>query len=270
MKNEIVFYDNIGISCTVSDNDKPAIVLLHGNSLSSLSFKEQFSDENLKDFGLIAIDFPGHGNSGRVKNPEHNYNLFYFRDAILYVLKYLGIENFILAGHSLGGHVAMECLPFVEKCNGLVIWSAPPVKLPLNFQEIFLSNPLQGLLFKKDLSESETDQLAGILADEKHFTMLKEMIRATDPAFREALPASLARQMVSDESKLLTESGLPVAIFHGEYDSLINYDYYQNLAIPDLWNQKATLIRNASHSPHIEAPREFNRFLVQFISDVNY
>jgi pimeloyl-ACP methyl ester carboxylesterase len=164
----------------------------------------------------------------------------------------------------------MECLPFVEKCNGLVIWSAPPVKLPLNFQEIFLPNPLQGLLFKKDLSESETDQLAGILADEKHFTMVKEMIRATDPEFRETLPASLARQMVSDESKLLTESELPVAIFHGEHDSLINYDYYQNLAIPDLWNQKATLIRNASHSPHIEAPQEFNRLLVQFISDVNY
>ena len=97
-----------------------------------------------------------------------------------------------------------------------------------------------------------------------------QMIRATDPEFRETLPASLARQMVSDESKLLTESELPVAIFHGEHDSLINYDYYQNLAIPDLWNQKATLIRNASHSPHIEAPQEFNRLLVQFISDVNY
>ena len=70
--------------------------------------------------------------------------------------------------------------------------------------------------------------------------------------------------------KPLTESGLPVAIFHGEHDILINYDYYQNLAIPNLWNQKATLIRNASHPPHLEAAQEFNRLLVQFISDVNY
>lgn len=263
-----VLFENIEISCISNDQHGPSVVFLHGNSLSSMSFTEQFKDKSIQDFRLVGIDFPGHGYSQRAKNPAENYNLIYLSDAVLHVINHLHLDNFILAGHSLGGHVAMECLPYLKNCEGLIIWSAPPIKLPLNIPEIFLPHPSQGLLFQKDLSQRDLIQLAGLLADKKYQNDIIEMILQSDPEFREFLPVSLANQMVSDEYNLLTKSGLPVAILQGEHDQFINYDYYEKLEIPKLWRHEAIVIKNATHTPQLESPEEFNQILLQFISEV--
>jgi len=83
------------------------IVFLHGNSLSSETFKLQFEDDALNNYKLLAVDFPGHGKSGWSDNKERDYNLFGFRDAIVDIIKHLNIKDFIFAGHSFGGHVAI-------------------------------------------------------------------------------------------------------------------------------------------------------------------
>ncbi len=118
------------------------------------------------------------------------------------------------------------------------------------------------LLFIISSGNSQTHKnycTARLTAESTYISTKALLLSENSKAFRQA-----------ETTKPLSESGLPVAIFQGEYDSLINYDYYQNLAIPNLWNQKTTLIRNASHSPHFEAAQEFNRLLIQFISDVNH
>ena len=263
-----VFFRNIEISCISNEIQGPAIVFLHGNSLSSDSFKKQFEDPGLQDFRLIAIDLPGHGLSQTAINPQDDYNLFYFRDAVLHVIRHLKVENFLLAGHSLGGHIAMECLPFLDNCKGIMIWAAPPIRLPLNMAEIFLPNPSLSLLFKKDLDETDIMQLASILADENYLEEITAMIEQSDPRFREVLPLSLGNNMVSDEYRLLADSGIPVAILHGENDQLVNFDYYGQLTIPTLWKKRAIIVKNSTHTPQLESFNEFNERVLQFCSGV--
>ncbi|MDX9906827.1 MAG: alpha/beta hydrolase [Bacteroidales bacterium] len=245
-----------------------SIVFLHGNSLSSGSFSRQFDFEGFKGFRLLGIDFPGHGHSEPAINPADHYNLFFFRDLVVETVRKLKIDNFILAGHSLGGHVAMECLPFLQGCKGLMIWAAPPVRLPLDLGAIFLPDPSLDLLFKKELDETEITRLAALMADEIYIPEMTGMIRQSDPDFRAFLPVSLTRQMVSDEYGLLAGSGLPVAIMHGENDRIISNSYTDQLSIPALWKKKVILLRNASHTPQLEAAGDFNRHLLDFCLEV--
>jgi len=194
--------------------------------------------------------------------------LFFFRDAVLHVIRQLQVKNFILAGHSLGGHIAMECLPFLDNCKGIMIWAAPPIRLPLNLADIFLPNPSMGLLFKKDLDETDITQLASILAEENYIKEVAGMIEQSDPRFREFLPVSLSNNMVSDEYRLLADAGIPVAILHGENDQLVNFDYYGQLTIPTLWKKRAIMVKNSTHTPQLESSVEFNERIREFCSGV--
>lgn len=97
------------------------IVFLHGKSLSFDTFKYQFDDPAIQQYNLLAIDFPGHGKSTWSDNKEKDYNLLGFRDVVVELIQELKIEDFIFAGHSLGGHVAIECLPFLPNCTGIMI-----------------------------------------------------------------------------------------------------------------------------------------------------
>lgn len=255
------------ISVFSNRRDNPAIIFLHGNSLSSASFVKQFDSEKLNKFHLVGIDFTGHGKSHWSEKPEKDYNLFHFRDVVVEVIANLKIESFILAGHSLGGHVAMECLPYLNNCKGLVIWGAPPVKLPLDLSPVFLPNPLQHLLFTKTLSESDISALASLFVTQKFAEPVSEIIRQCDPEFRGHFPGSLAKLMISDEYQLLVNSRLPVAMLHGDGDQLINRNYYNTLEIPGLWRNSVITTENASHTLQLESPEIFNELLFQFISE---
>jgi len=257
------------LSCMINDGTDPAIVFLHGNSLSADTFSHQFSDPELQKMKLIAIDLPGHGKSARSLHPEAEYNLFHFRVVVIKVLAHLGILSYVMAGHSLGGHVAMECLPYLSGCRGLFLWGAPPAKLPIDTSILYYPTPEVGLMFTRDLDQSSVDALASLLACKNHQREVAAMIAATDPAFRQFLPASLAEGKVSDEYQLLCDSKLPVALIQGKHDALINLGYLQQLQLPHLWRDEVVIIDDACHAPQLETPREFNSLLKEFVIDCN-
>jgi len=260
--------EGITISCLVHGRAGPAIVFLHGNSLSSESFLRQLEAPELRHFHMVSIDFPGHGASMREELPERNYHLFRFRDIVLGVLKQMGINSYMLVGHSLGGHVAMECLEGASGCRGILISGAPPISLEVNTTAIFTNHPLLGLLFKPELSEEEVSALASVIAGEEWHEEIAAMFSRTDPTFRTHFPASFSKGYLSDEYQLLKTSGLPVAILHGDKDALINYQYYGSLDLPMLWHSKPVIVDSATHSPQLENPREFNRILHEFYSEI--
>ena len=197
-------------------------------------------------------------------NPSITYNLFYFRDVVLELLKKLGITSFVFAGHSLGGHVAMECLPYSPGCRGIFLWGAPPVKLPLNINELFNPVPEAGLLFSGVLSSADIDALTSILGCEFHHQAIAKMIASSDPAFRENLPDSFGSGKVSNQYKLLIQANVPVAIVQGEHDRLINSTYLRGLELPSLWQDKVIVLKNACHSPQMEIPLSFNKLIKEF------
>lgn len=247
-----------------SGEGSTCIVFLHGNSLSADTFIHQFDSHLLKKFKLIAIDFPGHGKSGWSNQKEKDYNLFGLRDIVVDLIKQLKIKDFIFAGHSFGGHVAVECLPLLNNCRGIFIWGTTPTTLPLDTFQLFLPNPDMVLMFKQDLSEEELAKYGKLILNEEEKDFLIEIIKQADPQFRTFISQSLADGKLSDEVAILQSSEIPVAILYGVDDPLINLNYLNKLSLPNIWKNKILLFKNSGHSIQLDNPDKFNQTLFEF------
>jgi pimeloyl-ACP methyl ester carboxylesterase len=84
------------------------LVLLHG-FLESLDIWKSFSEQLSRYFKVITIDLPGHGESGSL-GEVHSMDLM--AKCVFAVLDHLRIEQCVVAGHSMGGYVAVR---FAEK-----------------------------------------------------------------------------------------------------------------------------------------------------------
>jgi len=89
---------------TISGNGDP-LLLIHGMGSASSAWKPLLPHLE-RDFTLVRIDLPGHGNtvfqSGRPMDP-HSLGQYVFNE-----MSALGFEKFHLVGNSLGGWVALE------------------------------------------------------------------------------------------------------------------------------------------------------------------
>lgn len=80
-----------------------AIVLLHGY-LESLEIWEGFMDDLAKEYRVIAVDLPGHGESGILCKVN---TMTVIADAVKHVLDYLDIHRAVIVGHSMGGYATL-------------------------------------------------------------------------------------------------------------------------------------------------------------------
>ncbi len=79
------------------------IVLLHG-FLGALQIWNEFSEELAKNYRVVAVDLPGHGQS-EVLEGVHTMELM--AEAVKAVLDELEINECVVIGHSMGGYVAL-------------------------------------------------------------------------------------------------------------------------------------------------------------------
>jgi pimeloyl-ACP methyl ester carboxylesterase len=118
-------------------------VMVHGFGGSTFSFRYQI-EEFSRDYRCIAIDLKGFGYSERQKGGD--YSLTEQARLVLRALDLLGVDRFILMGHSMGGDVSMriaamspervEKLILAATANGMKMWVMPrlPFMKPvLNF-----------------------------------------------------------------------------------------------------------------------------------------
>ena len=81
-----------------------AIVLLHGWG-QNIEMMQMLGEPFKKDFRIIAIDFPGFGNS---EEPKKEMFVVDYVNLVHDMLKKLKIEKPILVGHSFGGRVSVK------------------------------------------------------------------------------------------------------------------------------------------------------------------
>lgn len=83
---------------------KPYMICVHGGAASGHWFDFVAGDFS-RNYHVLAIDQRGHGDSGWARPPEYTYER-YGADLDEFVHK-LGIDNFVLIGHSMGGAVSL-------------------------------------------------------------------------------------------------------------------------------------------------------------------
>ncbi|WP_348636604.1 alpha/beta fold hydrolase [Mariniflexile litorale] len=92
---ETVFYQNIPIATYHWRGNKETILLVHGWESNAFRWKDLIEMLQSKDYNIIAIDAPAHGNSG-----NKIFNVFIYSECIHAVASHFEIDAII--GHSVG------------------------------------------------------------------------------------------------------------------------------------------------------------------------
>ncbi|NOZ03827.1 MAG: alpha/beta hydrolase, partial [FCB group bacterium] len=148
---EITYYESTGSG--------PSVLLLHGNSSSGLSFGRQIDSSLGEKYHLVALDLPGHGNSEPFTDAAE-YSIPGYAAVIAAVAKELNMENAVIVGWSLGGHIALEAHNQLPQAKGFVIFGTPPLAFPPAMETAFLPNPAVNVGFKSEVTEEEAQTYA--------------------------------------------------------------------------------------------------------------
>ncbi len=253
------------ISYYESQGSGHPILMLHGNSMSGRCYAKQFISPLCEQYRLVAPDLPGHGNSPAAVSPESTYTLPGYAALVTRFAKQLGIEDALMVGWSLGGHILLEAADCMPDYAGMLLFGTPPVGKPIA-SDPFLNHPAVPLFFKNHLTSEDVQDMAAasVCPGSQAPPDVVEQIKASDGRGRELLGASIAAGNYTDEIAVVAGLAVPVAVIHGEQDQLVNGDYFKSLRMPTLWRSEVQVIADAGHAPHWEQPEQFNRLLSEF------
>lgn len=244
------------------------IVLCHGNSSSSRSFQHQLEGELGRRHRVIALDWPGHGDSPPARDPDRDYTMPGLADALVETVAALGVADAVFVGWSLGGHVILEAVDRLADAAGLVIFGAPPVGWP-PATDAFLPEPAVAVAYAPDPSPADVEAfLSAFFAPSTPVPdLFREDFLRTDPRLRAALASSIGRGGYRDEVRVVAELSRPLAILCGQADRFVNRAYMEGLVMPTLWRNEIQDVPGAGHTPQWEGPTAFDALLEEFVRD---
>ncbi len=249
--------DGVMIVYSAAGVGEPALVFIHGGLA-----ERSFWDAQLKAFSgrhrVIALDLPGHGESGA---NHRKWGIPEFGADVRAVVEAEKPEQVIIIGNSLGGPVAIEAA----------------LLLPGRALGVVGVDTFQGLDFQ--ITPEEAGQRAEAFQSD-YSGNLKQMVRTLFHA--DADPA-----LIADAERRMSRT--PPEAAHAMFLSLAGYDMgaaVRRLSVPiravngDLYptgvadNKKvkpdfdAVIMKHMGHYPMLERPAEFNRLMTEVINNL--
>lgn len=239
------------------------VVLLHGY-LESIKIWESFSNDLAKDYKVIRVDLPGHGNSeiiGKVQTMD------LLAGAVREVLIKEKIKKSVVVGHSLGGYVT---LAFVEKFPELLVGFC-----------LFHSHPLADT---HEVKENRKREIAMVEAGKKHLLYQRNVPKSFAKENTEKFKSEITRALEiashtpddgiiamlhgmmqrPDRREILTRPVLPGLWILGKKDQYIPYGKMLSQVSPGFGIQVASL-KNSGHMGFIEEKEKSLRILSDFL-----
>jgi len=253
-RREIVEYPDHDIS---GSGQTKTILLLHGVVVTRKMWIPQMIALN-HTYQVLAPDLLGHGSRSREK--------FTFSEAVAELNKTIEENKYgkvLLVGFSLGGYLASEfACKYPDKTNGLVIVgsSTTPrgyISIPYHLLAFLyrLANP--EWLAKRDARSWQSRYGAEIA---------EPVIEAG--FYHAAIPALRKEIGGKDFLAGLKSYDKPVFIMNGEKDRIFRKG--EGLYRDKLRNSKVVVIKQAGHMCNLDAPEEFNRYLIEFADSLEW
>ena len=255
---KIAYYESSGTGA--------AMLLVHGNSASGLTFKHQLDSALGEKYRLVAMDLPGHGDSDAVAG-QSVYSIPGYAKVVAETAVALGLEDAVLLGWSLGGHIILEAHNLLPKAAGFMIYGTPPLAFPPAMEAAFLPNPAMGVGFTPEVNEEQATTFASaFMAPDSSvdLTPFVHDILRTDGNARGEMGASIPNGY-QDEVDIVANLTRPLAILHGKEEQLVSEPYINALTMPTLWRNELQIVDGAGHATHWEQPKAFNGLLADFL-----
>ncbi len=248
--------------------EAPAILLLHGFG-ASLQAWDDWAPALEKNLRVLRIDIPGFGLSGPAVNQDYSDAADVAR--VIAVMDQLGVQQVIVAGHSMGGRIAWNlAAAHPERVSQLVLISPdgfpdPNAKSDKTYEVPALLGLLPYSLPKWAL---RMGGVAPAFADDSQLTP-QMMQRYHDmmlaPGVRTALLDRMRQTRNSDPVSRLQSIKVPTLLIWGEKDAFIPVSNAQDYlkAMP-----QATLVTlpGVGHVLHEEAPQASVQAVLDFLS----
>lgn len=200
-------------------------------------------------FDLILPDLRGFGQSTTV---EAQYTLDDLASDVAGLLDHLGIKNAAVAGHSMGGYVALAFLKnYPARVRGLGLVSTQTLADPPDRKEGRYKSAAE--VAEKGIGGVVETMKPKFSPSEAYQNAVTAIMQRQQPAaFIGALKAMAERM---DTSSLLASIKVPVVVIHGDADSLISVDRAREMktAVP---HAHVVELKGVGHLPMMEAVKE--------------
>ena len=194
------------------------IYTIHGNSLNS----DSFEDLSIEGYSISHIQLPGHGGEEELKNLSVPKLVEHVEERLE------GIEDLVLIGHSLGGHIAHHLTQKLD-IKAIITFGAPPLSTS-TIVRAFKPNPAFGLFYKPLLNGKEMKLMAQAMSKNLDVqNSLIDQLKTSSGQFRGQIGLSIQRGEFIDEIEALQSFEGRLLLIHGADDSLVNGDYIKEL-----------------------------------------
>ena len=253
-----------GIPVHISDSKKgeTTILLLHGY-LETLYVYSEFMELLEKQYRVVAIDLPGHGLSG--SNKEVN-TMEFCADIAADILGKCGVESAYIAGHSMGGYVALACMKkYPQLFKGLILLNSTP----------FADSPEKKADREREIELVKSAKLGQLAAlsipkmyapgnlrkfDEK----IEETVEITETHDPNGIVACIKGMMEREDSQELLGKIEKAMFVFGNEDKFI-VDQTREKLIAGFPNVTAKIIPQTGHNSFIEEPQAVFEAIKEFI-----
>lgn len=224
------------------------LMLVHGFPLDSSSWNEIAPLlENV--FDIILPDLRGFGQSTTI---ESSYTISDMADDLAGLLDHLGIEKTAMAGHSMGGYVALAfAKKYPDRVSGLGLVSSQAAGDPPERKEGRYKTAAD--VAEKGIGVVVEAMTPKLSADVRVQAFVRGMIeKQSKVAVIGALKAMAERE---DSMSILSSFNFPFVLIHGDSDALIPIDRSKEIKTAMPSAQYVELI-GAGHMPMMEFAKE--------------
>lgn len=248
--------DAVPIHYSVQGQGDPALVFIHCWSCDRHLWDSQVAEFG-KKYRVVAIDLPGHGESGRERK---KWSIEEYGEDVKRVVTKLDLKRVVLIGSSMGGPIALEAARRMPERVVAIV----PVDTLQNVEQKLPPEQLDALL-----KQLRADYKGTVTATMNQFF------------FAPGTPAAIKTRVINEALSRPPELALAIL------ESVMTYDQAQGLSavkVPihainsDLnptsleVNRKyapqfdVRIMKGASHYPMIEDPARFNALLAEILA----
>lgn len=228
------------------------VILMHSNGNSAYEYEDVLPILS-KSYRVIAVDYPGHGDSEQL---TRHYSVEDYADFIAAFMDALGVQKASVLGSSIGGAVAIDLgVRYADRLNKLFVVEAP-IRTPEQWVERWY-------------------------ATEKGYAFATQTMDSVKARFRNLTESQLERWNI-DRNKAGTWAMLDVMWALREYDVFANLPkirattmaiYGDKSPLPKglelfekhLPSAKRVQMRDCGHFPMMDDPVELSRVIDEFI-----
>lgn len=252
--------DGVSIAYDTRGQGSTALVFIHGWACDRTFWREQV-DVFAKDYRVVTLDLPAHGDSG---NNRKNWSINGLGEDVATLVKHLGLRRIILIGHSMGGPVALDA---ARRLPGRVLGMVCVDTLH-NVEFQFPASMAEKLAerYEKDFDGAMTQMVSGLFLETSDPQIVDWVLQRAYTVDHQAAIALLRDFANLDLRKMMSTMRVPVRGINAAQinNKGMKTEFEINRKYADY---DTVLMDDVSHYLMLDEPIEFNKHLRKILTE---